>query len=30
MPVITFGEDEERETYFTDTFGMFYRFAAVK
>ena len=30
MPVITFGEDEERETYFTDTFGMFYRFAEVK
>jgi glucose/arabinose dehydrogenase len=28
MPVITFGEDEEGETYFTDTFGMFYRFAA--
>jgi quinoprotein glucose dehydrogenase len=30
MPVITFGEDEQRETYFTDTFGMFYRFAEVK
>jgi quinoprotein glucose dehydrogenase len=30
MPVITFGEDEERETYFTDTFGMFYRFAGIK
>jgi quinoprotein glucose dehydrogenase len=30
MPVITFGEDEEGETYFTDTFGMFYRFAEAR
>ncbi len=26
MPVITFGEDEEGEVYFTDTFGAIYRF----
>jgi quinoprotein glucose dehydrogenase len=28
MPVITFGEDEEGETYFTDSFGVIYRFVA--
>jgi glucose/arabinose dehydrogenase len=26
MPVITFGEDEQGETYFTDAFGIIYRF----
>lgn len=30
MPVITFGEDEEGETYFTDAFGFIYRFVEKK
>jgi quinoprotein glucose dehydrogenase len=30
MPVITFGEDEEGEVYFTDAFGIIYRFVANK
>ncbi len=30
MPVITFGEDEAGEVYFTDAFGMIYRFNRAK
>ncbi len=30
MPVVTFGEDEEGEVYFTDAFGFIYRFASTK
>ncbi len=30
MPVITFGEDEAGEVYFTDAFGMIYRFNQAK
>jgi hypothetical protein len=28
-PVVTFGEDEEGEVYFTTAFGMIYRFSPV-